>query len=182
MKHTRVARRYAMALMAAAEQQKNIEGTAKDLVVIGKILNESRELRLLMTSPVVSPAKKRAVFSELFGSRVGKETLTFINLLTAKSREAILQDVVEQFKALHDEKLGIVNIEVRASIELSYAQEKELRATLEQMMNRKARLHLVIDKTIKGGLIVRIGDTVLDASVTRQLERMRERFIAGRAA
>lgn len=171
-----------MALMSAAEQQKNIEGTAKDLESIGKILGESRELRLLVASPVVSPAKKRAVFNELFGARIGKETLTFINLLTSKSREDVLQDVVEQFRVLHDEKLGVVNVEVRTAVELSYAQEKDLKATLEKMMNKKPRLQFVIDKTIKGGLVIRIGDTVLDASVTRQLELMRERFIAGRAA
>lgn len=182
MKHARVARRYAMALMSAAEQQKNIEGTAKDLESIGKILGESRELRLLVASPVISPAKKRAIFNEVFGTRIGKETLTFINLLTSKSREDVLQDIVEQFRVLHDEKLGVVNVEVRTAVELSYAQEKDLKATLEKMMNKKPRLQFVIDKTIKGGLVIRIGDTVLDASVTRQLELMRERFIAGRAA
>jgi len=181
MKHSRVARRYAVALMAAAEQQKNIEGTAKDLEAIGKILAESRELRLLIASPVVSSTKKRGVFNELFRSRIGRDTLAFINFLTEKSREGVLKDVVEQFKTLHDEKLGIVNVEVRTVVGLNYAQEKELRASLERMLNRKPRLQIVMDKTIKGGLVVRIGDTVLDASVTRQLERMRERFIAGRA-
>jgi F-type H+-transporting ATPase subunit delta len=182
MKNTRVAKRYAMALMTASEQQKNIEGVAKDLDLIGKIMSESRELRLLVASPVVSPAKKRAVFNELFGQRVGKETLRFIGLLTSKSREAILSDVIEQFKVLHDEKLGVVNVDVRTTVELNYAQEKELRAQLEQRTGKKVRLHVTVDKSIKGGLVVRIGDTVLDASVTRQLELMRQRFVAGQAA
>jgi F-type H+-transporting ATPase subunit delta len=182
MKNTRVARRYAMALMTAAEQQKNIDGVAKDLDLVAKTLHESKEFRLFVASPIVSPAKKRAVFGDLFGPSVGKETLRFINLLISKSREAILPDVVGQYKELHDEKLGIVNVEVRIVAELNYAQEKDLRAQLERITGRKVRLHFVIDKTIKGGLVVRIEDTVLDGSVSRQLERMRERFVAGRAA
>ena len=182
MKNTRVARRYATALMTAAEQQKNIDGTAKDLDLVAKTLRGSREFLLLIASPIVSPARKRAVFNDVFGKLVGKETLRFVNLLISKSREAILPDLIEQFKMLHDEKLGIVSVEVRTTVELNYAQEKDLRAQLERITGQKARLQFVIDKTIKGGLIVRIGDTVFDASVSHQLELMRERFIEGRAA
>lgn len=182
MKNTRVARRYAMALMAAAEQQKNIEGTARDMEFIGNVLRESREFRLFIAGPIVSPSKKRAVFDAVFGPRVGKETMTFVNLLTSKSREGILLDVAEQFKELHDEKLGIVGVEVRTSVELNYGQEKDLRAELERMIGKKVRFQFVIDTMIKGGLVIRIGDTVFDGSVVHQLERMRERFIAGRAA
>ena len=171
-----------MALMADSAQRNNIESTAKDLELIGKTLGESRELRLFVSSPVVSQAKKRKVFDELWGKNIGKDTLAFINLLTEKSREAILFDVVEQFRILHDEVLGVVNIEVKTAVEFNYAQEKELRLQLEQILNKKARLQFLIDKTIKGGLIIRIGDTVLDSSVTRQLVRMRDRFIAGQAA
>ena len=182
MKNTRVARRYAMAFMTAAEQQKNVDGTAKDLDFIGKTLRESREFQLLVASPIVSPGKKRAVFNEVFGQRVGKETLRFVNLLLSKSRETILPDLIEQFRELHDEKLGIVNVEVRTMVELGYTQEKDLRVQLERITGKKAKLRFVIDKAIRGGLIVRIGDTVFDASVSHQLERMRERFVTGRAA
>jgi F-type H+-transporting ATPase subunit delta len=182
MKNTRVARRYAMALMAAAEQQKNIESVSKDMELVGKVLNESRELRLFVASPIISPSKKRVVFDDLFGPRIGKETLTFIHLLTSKSREPVLQEIAEQFKLLHDEKLGIVTVEVRTSLEFNYGQEKDLRAELERMTGKKVRLQFVIDNTIKGGVVIRIGDTVLDGSVKRQLERMRERFVAAQAA
>jgi F-type H+-transporting ATPase subunit delta len=182
MKNTRVARRYAVALMASAAQQKTIETTAKDLDVIAKTLHDSRELQLLVASPVISVARKRAVFEAVFASHISRETLRFIHLLTTKSREAILPELVEQFRALHDESLGVVNVEVRSVVELNYAQEKELRAELERMTGKKPRIHQVLDPSIRGGLIIRIGDTVLDASVSHQLEVMRTRFVAGHAA
>ena len=182
MRNVRVARRYANALMAAAEHQRNIEGTARDLDLVAKMLRESTEFRLFLASPVISVSKKRAVFDALLESRVGKETLRFIHLLNSKTREALLPDVIAQFKELQDEKSGITNIEVRTVVELNYAQEKTLRSQLEQMIGMKVRLHFVIDKSLKGGLVVRIGDTVLDASVSHQLERIRTLFIGGRAA
>jgi F-type H+-transporting ATPase subunit delta len=182
MRDVRVARRYARALMAAAEHQKNIEGTAKDLDLVGKALNESRELRLFVASPVISAAKKRKVFDELLATRVGKETLSFVHLLTVKSREGLLPEVIQQFKELQDEKQGIVNVELRSVVDLTNAQEKDIRSQLERKVGKKVRLHLVTDKALKGGLLVKVGDTVFDASVVHQLERIRERFIAGRTA
>jgi len=168
-----------MALMTAAEHQRNIEGTAKDLDLVAKMMHESRDLRLLVASPVISAAKKRAVFDALLEARVGKETLRFFHLLISKAREPILPDVIVQFRELQDERAGISNVEVRTVLDLNYAQEKDLRAGLERMMGRKVRLHIVMDKTLKGGLVIKIGDTVLDASVSHQLERMRALLVSG---
>ncbi len=179
MRNIRVARRYATALIETAEAQGKIEEMARDLELVGKILHDSREFRLFVVSPVISAARKRAVFHTLLTSRVGKETLIFIYLLISKSREAILQDVIMQFQELRDEKAGIANAEVRTVVGLNYAQEKNLRAQLERITGKKVRLQYVIDKSLKGGLVVKIGDTMLDASVTHQLERLRERFVAG---
>lgn len=179
MRNVRVARRYAVALMQTAAHQRNIDGIAKDLNLVGTLLRESREFRLFIASPVISAAKKRAVFDAVLEPRVGKETLRFIHLLISKSREGILPDVIVEFRELQDELAGIRNVEVRTVLDLNYAQEKELRSRLEQMIGKKVRLHPVIDKTLKGGLVVRVGDTVFDASVSHQLERMRALFAEG---
>ena len=179
MRNVRVARRYAVALMQTAAHQRNIDGIAKDLNLVGTLLRESREFRLFIASPVISAAKKRAVFDAVLEPRVGKETLRFIHLLISKSREGILPDVIVEFRELQDELAGIRNVEVRTVLDLNYAQEKELRSRLEQMIGKKVRLQPVIDKTLKGGLVVRVGDTVFDASVSHQLERMRALFAEG---
>ena len=165
--------------MQTAAHQRNIDGIAKDLNLVGTLLRESREFRLFIASPVISAAKKRAVFDAVLEPRVGKETLRFIHLLISKSREGILPDVIVEFRELQDELAGIRNVEVRTVLDLNYAQEKELRSRLEQMIGKKVRLHPVIDKTLKGGLVVRVGDTVFDASVSHQLERMRALFAEG---
>jgi F-type H+-transporting ATPase subunit delta len=168
-----------MALMTAAGEQKALESTSKDLEAIAAVLNGSRDFRVLVASPVVPAKRKSGVFKELFGPRVGRATLDFIDLLIEKHRERLLLDVIEQFNALHDEKLGIVAVGVTSAIECTAPQQKSLQRSLEQYTQKKVRVHFALDKTLKGGLLVRIGDTVLDASITHQLEVLRTRFVHG---
>jgi F-type H+-transporting ATPase subunit delta len=182
MTHYRVARRYAAALMAAAQQAKVADAVTQDLVMVEQTLRDSRELRLLIASPIVRQSKKAGAFKALFASRVSPQTMTFINLLIAKQREEILRDTIEQYMKLRDIQMGIVTIRVVSAVELTKKQEDALRAQLERLTGKKVRLHASLDPGIKGGLLIRIGDTVLDASVKRQLEVLGERFARGEYA
>ena len=179
MKNVRVARRYAMALMMAADQAKSIDRTAKDLESIAGVLSSSRELRLMLTSPVVTAQKKSSVFKEIFGSRLHPTTLEFIDLLIEKHREGHVPDVIAQFNVLRDERMGIVTVGVTSAVEFTAPQEKSLQSSLERYTGKKVRVHLSVDGAIRGGLLVQIGDTVLDASVTHHLEVLKTKFVQG---
>ena len=182
MKNTRVARRYAQALMLTTDSSaKAIDEIAADLEVVRQSLNSSRELRLFVSSPVVSVVRKQKVFREIFGARIGRTTMSFIELLTEKQREGVLPDVVEEFLALRDAQYGIVNVDVASAVEITSQQEKNLSEKLEHYTKKKVRVRFALDTSLKGGLVVRIGDTVLDSSIKRQLELMREQFAEGHA-
>jgi F-type H+-transporting ATPase subunit delta len=177
MKNLRVARRYAAALMTASGGDAAVERTAKDLEAIVAVMASSPDFRRMVGSPVVSPAKKTAVFREIFGARVSAGTMEFLVMVIHKQREPHLAEIIEQFGVLRDDRLGIVNVRVTAATALTAAEEKDLLARLERYTKKKVRVHIAVDAAIKGGLVVRIGDTVLDASIRRQLELLRERFV-----
>jgi F-type H+-transporting ATPase subunit delta len=177
MKNIKAARRYAMALMAVAEERRVTDAVATDLEAVGRVLAGSRDLRLLVASPVISAGKKLAVFREIFGARTGKETLEFLALLIRKQREALLPAVVEEFLALRDTRANIVNVDVTAAVDLSTSQQTALTGALERRTGKQVRLRLSKDPAIAGGLVVKIGDTVLDGSVRHQLARIRRRFV-----
>lgn len=182
MKNTRVARRYAQALMLSTDSAMNmIDAIAGDLETIRKTLEGSRELRLFLASPIVKAERKTALLRELFASRVGTVTMTLLELLTEKHREAILPELIEQYGALRDVRYGIVNVDVASAVAISQEQEKNLSEQLEAYTKKKVRIRFALDSSLKGGMVVRIGDTVLDASVKRQLELIRERFVEGHA-
>lgn len=179
MKNVRVARRYATALMSAATELQTVDAVAADLDLLDHTMAASRELRLLVVSPVVSVAKKRAIFRDLFERRVSSTTMQFLLLMISKHRESVVEDMITEFRALSDERSGIVNVHVTSAVELGSPQQKNLTEQLERATGKKVRLRLLRDEGIKGGLLVRIGDTVMDSSVRRQLEILREQFVHG---
>jgi F-type H+-transporting ATPase subunit delta len=181
MRSTRVARRYAQALMSAAEERSILEKTTADLTKIAGVIQGSGDFRAFLHSPVVSIPRKKGVLQELFGKAVSPETLSFLDMLVTKQREGELAGIIEQFHALHDIKMGVVNVDVTTALELTAQQQKALLKELEQRTGKSVRLRMVVDTAIRGGLVVRIGDTVLDASLSHQLERLRERFARGAA-
>ncbi len=180
MKHAQVSRRYANALMDIALDQKSVDGVAADLEDIRATLLRSRELRLLLESPIVSMSRKDAVLRELFERRVRPITMAFVSLLVEKQREHLLVHIVEQFLSRRDVQEGIVTAEVASAVELTPSQHKELARELERYTQKRVRLQYSRDESLVGGLYVRIGDTVLDASVRNDLMRLRERFLVGR--
>lgn len=176
MKNPRVARRYANALMQVAVATKAVDRTAEDLGLVGRALKGSRELWLLLASPVVPETKKASIVNEMFGKRVSAPTMMFLDLLVRKHREVVLDEVIEQFHALHDEMLGLITVDVKTAVDLQPKQEKTLIAELERRTGKKVRLQVTRDPSIMGGLMVKIGDTVVDASVRHQLARLHESF------
>ncbi len=181
MKNLRAARRYAVAFMEEVQDRPDFDAVANDLNGIGAMLQSSRELRLLLASPVVSEQKKLQVFDTLLKDRVAKPTLTFVRLLISKQRGDLLPEIVEQFAQLRDAKRGIVQVDVRSAVDLTASQQRTLQEQLDRYTKKKARLRLAVMPELKGGVLVRIGDTVLDATVRRQLEVLRDRFLAGHA-
>ena len=176
MANVRIARRYAKAFMRAGEDRKALEKISRDLEMLDRLLKESRELQVFLKSPVINTAKKRTVIREMFGTKIHALTMDFLLLLANKGREELLTDIIRQFFTLLDEKLGIVNVEIRSATDLGKIQHDRIQQKFESLTKKKVRLSFSIDKVLKGGFVARMGDTLFDGSVKRQLELLRERF------
>ncbi len=179
MSNLRAARRYAVALLDSAADPRALDATVADLTVVESAVRTSRELQLLLASPVIQAGKKSSIVTEIFGGKIGHATVEFLLLLINKHREHLLADIITQFQALRNERLGIVTIEVSSAVALSDAQQRALQARLGEYTKKNVQVRFTLDNAVKGGLVIRIGDTVLDASLRRQLDLLRERFVAG---
>ncbi len=177
-----VARRYAQALYEEAARQERVEAIDEDVGLIRESLENSEELVRLFESPVIPREKKRAVVQALFEERVTPLTHRFLHLLIEKQREQLFAEVVKAYRALRDEQEGIVEIQARTARSLDEDGRAHLATQLEQMTGKKVRLHARQDADLIGGVVVRVGDTVYDGSVRRQLQRLHEQMKTGRAA
>lgn len=175
----RVARRYAEAAYGLAEEQKIGERFAADLAVIQETIMGSREFVAFLKSPVISGDRKRDVLSDLFKSRLSDFTFRVLNLLVEKGREELLGDIAAEYFRLRDDRQGLVKLDVRAAAEMNSDQQQAIVSRFESLTGKKVRAAFSIDTQLKGGFVARIGDTVYDGSLLRQLELLRERFAEG---
>jgi F-type H+-transporting ATPase subunit delta len=177
MSNTRVARRYAEAIVELAEERKQVDRVAEDFGLLRRIIAESRDFASFLRSPIISKEKKGSVLTTLFASRLGALTMDFLRLLTDKNREGVLGQITEEFVRLRDERLGIVNVDVRAVLELTKEQRGALERRFEEITRKKVLITVSLDKQLQGGFVAKVGDTVFDGSVRHQLELLRERFV-----
>ena len=177
MPDVRVARRYALALIDLVEVSENIDVVRKDLELLLQVYKSSREFQVFLESPVIREDKKKQILGELFKGKISGTTTKFLELLAEKNREGILPDIITQFRQLRNERLGIVEVVVSSAIELTENQQHELQRQLEQYTQKKVDAAYLVDPAVRGGFVVRIGDTVVDASVKRQLELLHEKFV-----
>ena len=174
-----VARRYAQALYEEAAREQRVEHVDEDIALIREALETPRELVIFFESPVISRQKKKAVVQALFAERVEPTTVSFLRLLIEKKREALFADVVQAYRALRDEQLGIVEARARVAAPLNEDEQRVLVQALERLTSARIRLEVEQDAGLVGGLVGRIGDTVYDGSVRHQLTSLRERMEYG---
>lgn len=179
MSNVRIANRYASALMALTNEQKKSDAVADDLLIVKNAIDSSRELRNAMASPVIAKEKKQAILRDIFKKKISSTVLGYLEEIVVKGRESVLGEILSQYFSLRDEQLGVVRVNVQTSVEFSAKQEKDLAKQLEAMTKKKIEITFSIDKSIKGGFIARVGDTVLDGSVKRQLEILKIKLKQG---
>ena len=177
MSNFTVSTRYAKAFLEFSEEKNIFETVSGDVELIFNTFNASRELRLAILNPVISNSKKNDILTALFANKIDGETLNFLQFLIDKNREEVLFDTLKRFLELRDEKLNIANVLVTSPVELSESQKEELKRKLAVYTGKNVKMNYRIDKSILGGFIVKIGDTVLDASVLHQLVLLRKKLL-----
>lgn len=177
-----VSRRYAKALFAVAlDRGKTVPATlGKDLATIGEVLEAAPELLKVFKSPVFNPDQKKAVVSGILAKEsVDKTVQNFLLLLADKDRLGNLPEITEYYQALLDEHEGIVRGEVITAVRLTKAKQKDIQDKLEKQLGKKLVLTYATRKAALGGLILKVGDKTLDASLRAQLDILKENIKRG---
>jgi len=174
-----ISTRYANSLLELAAEKNNLTEIASDIKVVFDTFDASRDLQRILKNPIVKIDKKNAIIEEIFGSRISSVSLNFLKFILKKNREELLFDITKRFLELYDEKLGIINATITSAVELTDIHKSDVKAKLEKFTNKKIRTEYSIRKDIIGGFLVKIGDTVLDATISHQLELLKNKFKSG---
>ena len=181
MSESKVARVYARALYQAAKEEGRVEQVRRDLGEFVQAIDSSPELKRLLSAEEIADQKKTQVLMEL--TEGGDELMrNLLRLLVNKSRESELLGVHRAFIELVEQAQGLVHVEVVSAVPLTAPVQEALKKKVESSLQKTVELTLTVDKEILGGLRLRIGDKVADASVRYRLERLRELLITPMAS
>ncbi|MDR9415083.1 MAG: ATP synthase F1 subunit delta [Gracilimonas sp.] len=175
---SKAARRYATALLELAIEQKSVEQTLKDVSFIKNTLEGSRDLVLFLKSPVIKPDKKVAALNAIFGDHLSDLVHQYVSLIARKNRQNMLDEIVTAFIDKYNDHAGIISAEVYVARELSNKELKKVKSTLEKFTNKKVNITTKVQEDLKGGMAVKIEDTVIDATVKHKLEQLEDEFLS----
>lgn len=171
-----VARRYARAVFEIASADNNFDGWLHDLRAIQSLLDEPAIAEML-TSPAVPREAKQVRCDELL-KQFGEKQRHFVSVLIQNQRGGIVPQVVTSFQEEVDRRRGIVHAKVTTAIPLTEPEETEVRRRLEGITGREVLMISVVDPSIVGGFVARIGDQLIDASVVGRLQALRASLMA----
>jgi len=173
-----IGRVYAQALISAAESAGQTEAILDEFdSFIDDLLGKQPRFAAVLSSVLVQAEKKATLMDHVLSGHASKTFLQFLKVVARHGRLDYLRSMRDAAHAIHDEMRGHVSIEVRSAAELDEARAERIRATLVGMLNRQTDLVTVVDPSLIGGLVVRVGDTVYDASVSTHLEKLRREMI-----
>ena len=169
MVNPRIVKRYALALMKSSTLD-NIEEIYQDILTIERTVGASKDLKVMMRSPVIEYHKKQAVMREVFASSVSAATLDFLMLLLEKSREIMLKDIIAAFKNLYNERHNIQSVRIASAVELDEPLKNSILSAIEAKTGKKTDANFSVNSALKGGVTITIGDVTYDGTIRRQLE------------
>jgi F-type H+-transporting ATPase subunit delta len=167
-----IARVYAESLFEVAREKGELEEIRDQLAQFADALAEDRDLQVFFFSPYFSSAEKREGIEKTV-SGAEPEFINFLELLAEKHRMPAIFRIRGRFEELVAEEMKQLEVNVTSAIELDENVVKQVGKEIEDQTGRKVELSSSVDPDILGGLVLRVGNMVLDASLRNRLERMR---------
>lgn len=178
---TVVARRYARALLEALSQDDSPGPDAgyAQLIQLRRLLDTEPDARKLLVNPVIPPERRERFVAEI-GQALGLDArvVRLLGMIVERRRLQILNDLIDNYQSMLDERNGIVRALVTAAGPLSEIEQRDIALALEKSLGQRVVMDVREDRTLIGGLVVRIGSTVYDGSLRQHLEGFKERLLA----
>ncbi len=168
---TTIARPYAEAIFAEAQESDALEAWAKNLALLAKIVSEEALARQIAT-PSVPRERLRDLILDIGGEELLPEARNLVRLLAANKRLALLPEIERLFAALRNRAQGIQPVQIRTAYPLDEEERRRIAEALRKKLSTEIALSVEEDPSLIGGLIIQAGDLVIDASLRGRLEKL----------
>ncbi|MFV1962238.1 MAG: ATP synthase F1 subunit delta [Acidimicrobiia bacterium] len=165
---------YASGIFELAKAEGELERVESELFTIARAFDDSPELRSTLTDPQLPLEKKQALIDDLIGGRAASLSVDLVQLIVSQGRASELSDiataVVEAAAASRDKAMA----EVRSAVPLDDETIERLAAALGRATGKSVEVKLIVDESVIGGIVARVGDTVIDGSLARRVDSLRQ--------
>jgi len=165
---------YANGIFELAKAEEELERVENELFTIAQALDDSPELRSTLTDPQLPMEKKQALIDDLIGGRASSLSVDLVQLIVSQGRSSELSDIaralVKAAAASRDKAVA----EVRSAVPLDEQTIERLAAALGRATGKSVEVKVVVDESVIGGIVARVGDTVIDGSLARRVDSLRQ--------
>ncbi len=176
MEKRELIRGYATAILQIAEAEGALERVSDELFRFAKAVEQSGDLRSALTDIAVPRERKFAVIEELLGDRASPQTLNILEFVVSQGRARELSEIVASLAELASIARDKVMAEVRTAIELDDETKQRLAEALGKATGKQVEVKVFVDPNVVGGIYAKVGDQVIDATVRRRLQELREQL------
>jgi F-type H+-transporting ATPase subunit delta len=175
MSGSRAAIRYAKAVLSLATDNKSAKAVNSDMKTITNAIAQSEDLSQMLQSPVVRSSDKKAVLTSVF-KNANVATTNLIDTLISNKRLALLNDVAASYTQLYDQMRGTQVATVTTAVPLTADLKTKVLAKVKELTGKEAEVENIIDESILGGFILRVGDIQYNASIANKLDKLKREF------
>ena len=175
MSGSRAAIRYAKAVLSLATDQKSADAVNSDMKSITNAIAHSEDLNQMLQSPVVRSSDKKNVLTSVF-KNANIVTTNLIDVLISNKRLVLLNDVASSYTELYDHMRGSQVAKVTTAVPLTSELKTKVLAKVKEITGKEAEVENIIDETILGGFILRVGDIQYNASISNKLDKLKREF------
>ena len=171
-----VSKRYASALFELAFEEQKHHKVQEELAFIRSCIEDEPSFFELLKSPLITADEKKDIISNIFRDRVCMEVLNFLYIIIDKGREAYIKDIVNEYILLVDSVQNKVDAVAITAVPMEKQDLLMLQANLSKFSRKNIQLQNQVDPTIIGGVLVKIGDKVIDGTIKNRLATMQEQL------
>ena len=168
---------YAQSLLELANESNRAEPMAQELDALREILTSNSTFRLYLADPGIGISERHETLNRIFKGNVSQLLLNFLGVLNEKGRLGILDQIIETYYDLLEEQMGKIEVDVYVAQKLLPEQLERVRQRVSGALKKDAVVHEYVDESLIGGIVLRVGDKLFDASAKHQLQAMKEKLL-----
>ena len=169
-----VVRGYAEGLFKVVEAERDLDRVEDELFHFGKVLESNHELKQALSDQSIDKVQRTKILEELLGEKVSSHTLGLLTFVVEQGRGRHLPQILAEVSRLAAEARESVLAEVRSAVPLDDKQQTELADALSKATRKKVQVKVIVDPSVVGGVVAKVGDTVIDGSVRSRLDQLKE--------